>query len=238
VGSQAFGDSHACHQHSPSRVCNAGTTTANVDGHAGNTSKISGHPRHHWGRLDWGVPICIPFGQQFGYWRLRCSHLHSIQPAIWVLETGVFPSAFHSASNLGSGTHLHSIQPAIWVLVTGVFPSAFHSASNLGTGDWGVGVPICIPFSQQFGYWRLGCSHLHSIQPAIWVLETGVFPSAFHSASNLGTGLGCSHLHSIRPAIWVLVPICIPFSQQFSCVIAPCIGGRVGRGRDGPVRPQ
>jgi hypothetical protein len=89
-------------------------------------------------------------------------------------ETGVFPSAFHSASNLGSGTHLHSIRPAIWVL------------------DWGV--PICIPFGQQFGFW---------------------YPSAFHSASNLGTGLGCSHLHSIRPAIWVLVPICIPFGQQF-----------------------
>jgi hypothetical protein len=114
----------------------------------------------------------------------------------------VFPSAFHSASNLGTGDWGVPIcipfgqQFGFW------YPSAFHSASNLGTGDWGV--PICIPFSQQFGYWRLGCgcSHLHSIQPAIWVLETGVFPSAFHSASNLGTG------------DWG-VPICIPFGQQF-----------------------
>jgi len=108
------------------------------------------------------------------------THLHSIRPAIWVLETGVFPSAFHSASNLGPGTHLHSIRPAIQVLEPGVFLSAFHSASNLGTGGWGV--PICIPFGQQFGYW------------------TGVFPSAFHSASNLGPG---THLHSIQPAIFV-----------------------------------
>jgi hypothetical protein len=26
--------------------------------------------------------------------------------------------------------------------------------------------------------------------------------------------------------------------RRGSCVIAPCIGGRVGRGRDGPVQPQ
>ncbi len=44
--SQTFGVSHARHQHSPSRVCNVGTATANMDGPAGNKSKISGHPRH------------------------------------------------------------------------------------------------------------------------------------------------------------------------------------------------
>jgi hypothetical protein len=27
-------------------------------------------------------------------------------------------------------------------------------------------------------------------------------------------------------------------ARRGSCVIAPCIGGRAGRGRDGPVRPQ
>jgi hypothetical protein len=27
-------------------------------------------------------------------------------------------------------------------------------------------------------------------------------------------------------------------ARRGPCVIAPCIGGRAGRGRDGPVRPQ
>ena len=34
---------------------------------------------------------------------------------------------------------------------------------------------------------------------------------------------------------------CVPGhnnARRGSCVIAPCIGGRAGRGRDGPVRPQ
>ena len=30
----------------------------------------------------------------------------------------------------------------------------------------------------------------------------------------------------------------LPNARRGSCVIAPCIGGRAGRGRDGPVRPQ
>jgi hypothetical protein len=29
----------------------------------------------------------------------------------------------------------------------------------------------------------------------------------------------------------------LPNARRGSCVIAPCIGGRAGRGRDGPVRP-
>ena len=55
MGAQALGSSHACYQHPPSRIRNAGTTTTNVDSHTGDKSKASGDPRHHWG----GPPILV-----------------------------------------------------------------------------------------------------------------------------------------------------------------------------------
>ena len=57
MGAQALGSSHACYQHPPSRVRNAGTTTTNVDSHTGDKIKASGDPRHHWGGLEFSILI-------------------------------------------------------------------------------------------------------------------------------------------------------------------------------------
>ena len=49
MGAQALGSSHACYQHPPSRIRNAGTTTTSVDSYTGDKIKVPGDPGHHWG---------------------------------------------------------------------------------------------------------------------------------------------------------------------------------------------
>ena len=81
MGAQTLRSSHACYQHPPSRIRNAGTTTTSVDSYTGDKIKVPGDPGHHWGGLF------IPFGQsQFRSDTANgiCTHLHCIRPAQFV----------------------------------------------------------------------------------------------------------------------------------------------------------
>lgn len=74
MGAQTLRSSHACYQHPPSRIRNAGTTTTSVDSYTGDKIKVPGDPGHHWG----GHMNANAHGTREGYSLSNAEHLRRV----------------------------------------------------------------------------------------------------------------------------------------------------------------